>query len=465
MPYSLKKKFMSKLKTDNYISIAGILLLLALFVTGGHAHSKASRAYDTEELNIAPKKIEIPDYQPLNINFSQDTLNFINDSAHTMDAFYESLLQLLAQKDTVIRIVHLGDSHIQAGYYGGQTMRLLHKSFGNAGRGWIAPFKIAKMNEPDDYFINSVNKDWVNARCTQRNQLFPAGLGGVGIESKASTINFDLGVTPNNGAGYAFDQVVAYRDSRSMPLLPTGSKKEEVTFIPDEQNKLQEIKADTFRLSTLTDTLCIQSTRRQEGTDSLLPADSFTNRYYGFELTNGKPGILYHSVGVNSAMYVNYSKAEYVQQLALLHPDLLIISLGTNESYGRNFRKAEFASQIRALLALVKTYMPHTTILLTTPAESYKRTWQNKKRVYVRNQNTEKVAEAIVSLAQEEGIACWDLFSASGGKGSYKKWYSAKLFGRDRIHFTKEGYFEQGTLLYNALINGLKTPIEASVEE
>ena len=97
--------------------------------------------------------------------------------------------------------------------------------------------------------------------------------------------------------------------------------------------------------------------------------------------------------------------------------------------------------------------MPNTAILLTTPPECYKRTWVNKKRTYVRNVNTEKAAKAMKEVARKNNIACWDLFAATGGKNSYKKWYSSHLMGRDRVHFTKEGYALQGSLLYNALIN------------
>ena len=90
--------------------------------------------------------------------------------------------------------------------------------------------------------------------------------------------------------------------------------------------------------------------------------------------------------------------------------------------------------------------------MLTTPPECYKRTYVNKKRTYVRNANTQLAAKAIVKAAHEEGVACWDLFAATGGKGSCVKWHKEKLMGRDRIHFTKEGYREQGTLLVRALL-------------
>ncbi|MCD8265421.1 MAG: GDSL-type esterase/lipase family protein [Tannerellaceae bacterium] len=381
-----------------------------------------------------------------------DSFCYITDPQHTLASFFACLDSLYAGKNTVIQVVHLGDSHIQAGHYSGRVMRLLHQQFGNAGRGWIAPFKLSRSNEPDDYFISSVIRDWTAGRCIQSQPKCPFGLGGIGIQSASPSINFDICIAPTNGAGYAFNQAVLYRDPRSMPMLPVGISKDPVKTFPAPETVVLGVVADTFRIAHLTDSLQLQSTRRKQGTDTLLPPATFSNLYYGFSLTNGNPGILYHSIGVNGAMFVNYTDESYVRQLAVLKPTLLIISLGTNETFGRRFTAGEFTGQIDAFIALVKKYMPETTLLLTTPPECYKRTYVNKKRVFVRNENTERAAKAIAAYATENGIACWDLFTATGGKNSNVKWHAAKLMGADRIHFNKDGYYEQGTLLYRALI-------------
>lgn len=372
-----------------------------------------------------------------------------------LDKFYSGLDSLRAGKDTVIRIIHLGDSHIQAGYYSGRMMRLMHEAFGNAGRGWVAPYKLGKTNEPSDYFISSVIRNWSFGRCTQREsrRKAPVGLGGFGISSVSPSINFDVMIAPNNGKGYSFNKAILYRGGKSMPMLPAGNKKSEVLYLPADTICATDLVADTFLISSLTDTLQLQSSRRKKGTDKLLPASAFRNVYYGFCLENGNPGILYHSVGINGAMYVNYTDSAYVEQLAQLKPDLIIVSMGTNESFGRNFRATEFEGQIRALVSLLKEKMPNTALLLTTPPECYRRVTVDKKRVYKRNENTESVAETIVKVAREDSLACWDLFNATGGKNSSRKWYNYKLMGRDRIHFTKEGYNEQGTLLFRGLMN------------
>lgn len=388
-----------------------------------------------------------------NLSFAVDSLCEVSDPEGSLDPFFHELDSLEAGKDTVVTIIHLGDSHIQAGFLSGRAMRLMQNQFGNAGRGWIAPFKITKTNEPDDYFIKSMVKDWTWGKAIQREPKQPIGPGGIGIHTVSHFVNFDIIIAPNNGAGYSFNRIVAYRGEESMPMLPAGTTRDSVGIKRTENALLPGIVTDTFCIANLIDSIQLQSTRRKPGTDSLLPPEEFDNLYYGFNLTNGRPGILYHTVGVNGAMYVNFTDDSYVRQLALLKPSLLIISLGTNESFGRRFSSAEFSSQIKSFLYLVKKYMPHTAILLTTPPECYKRVWVNKRRTYVRNNNTEPVAKAIANVARQENVACWDMFSATGGKNSSKKWFDGKYMGRDRVHFNREGYAEQGTLLFKSLMN------------
>ncbi|MDO4755966.1 MAG: GDSL-type esterase/lipase family protein [Parabacteroides sp.] len=367
--------------------------------------------------------------------------------------FWEELDSLRAGKDTVLTIVHLGDSHVQAGHYTGKLMRLFQTQFGNAGRGWIAPFKLGRTNEPDDYFITSTVREWTSGRCVQSKKKCPIGLGGIGIQSLSSSINLNVHIAPNNGAGYSFNQALFYRGDKAMPMLPTGPYKDSIQTILGTNPVVSGLLVDTFRSVSPLDTLLLHSTRRKQGTDELLPASSFKNLYYGFSLLNGSSGILYHSVGVNGAMFVHYTDSNYVRQLALLNPSLLIVSLGTNETFGRRFRSEEFAGQVRSFVRMIKQYLPHTAILLTTPPECYKRVYVNKKRTYVRNTNTELAAKAILQITREENLSCWDLFTITGGKNSCTTWQKEKLLGRDRIHFTKEGYQEQGVLFYRALMS------------
>lgn len=455
-------------QTKWLVSLSAYLVLIGISAAGAkgklpgsalNVELQGNRLYQDKDSSLAnPRQAREPagfDTIPLpsrTYSIGKEVDSILSPSS--LQPFFAGLDSLRAGKDTVLTIVHLGDSHIQAGYFSGKMMRLLQAQFGNAGRGWIAPFKLSKTNEPDDYFISSSVREWVAGRCIQSNKKCPVGIGGIGIQSVSPSINLDVRIAPNNGAGYSFNQAILYRGEKAMPMLPAGPLKDSVKTSLATAPAVAGVLADTFRIAYQVDTLQLHSTRRKQGTDQLLPASSFKNVYYGFSLTNGRPGVLYHSVGVNGAMYVNYTDESYVRQLALLKPSLLIISMGTNETFGRRFNSEEFGGQVRSFVSLVKKYMPGTAILLTTPPECYKRTYVNKKRTYVRNANTQLAARTIVKVAREEGVACWDLFAATGGKSSCAKWQKEKLMGRDRIHFTKEGYREQGILLYRALMQG-----------
>lgn len=174
----------------------------------------------------AKGKLPLPALPSRTYSIGQEVDSILSPSS--LQAFFAGLDSLRAGKDTVLTIVHLGDSHIQAGYYSGKVMRLLQEQFGNAGRGWIAPFKLSRTNEPDDYFISSAVREWVAGRCIQANKKCPVGIGGIGIQSVSPSINLDVRIAPNNGAGYSFNRAILYRGEKSMPMLPTGPLKDSV---------------------------------------------------------------------------------------------------------------------------------------------------------------------------------------------------------------------------------------------
>jgi hypothetical protein len=65
------------------------------------------------------------------------------------------------------------------------------------------------------------------------------------------------------------------------------------------------------------------------------------------------------------------------------------------------------------------------------------------------------VAQTIVAYAREKGIACWDLFTVSGGKGSAKKWYKAGLFWQRPCSFYRN--WLRGTR--NVVLPGIHTKL------
>jgi lysophospholipase L1-like esterase len=264
----------------------------------------------------------------------------------------------------------------------------------------------------------------------------------VGIRPRSKKVDLSVGITPTGGAGYGFREVCFYRDVRTPRLLPDTTGLRWTEAVCGSDPRAPDVLIDTFRLTNTVDSLHLYGVEE----DSL---GSTAGSYYGFSLTNGCPGILYHAIGQNGAMFANYATGDYVRQLSLLNPSLLIVTLGTNEAYGiRSFREEAFVARMNEFVDLVRTQLPSTAILLTTPAESFRRT----RNGFVRNENIARAARAITEYAESGGLACFDLYQATGGANSCREWQNGKLLGRDRIHFTVDGYCEQGKLLYRAII-------------
>jgi hypothetical protein len=420
--------------------MSGLVCLISLGIT--------SPEKEFTEESLTP--VVLVDTVCSNIPFLLDSLCYIADEFHSLDAFLDELELLLQGKDTIVKILHIGDSHIQAGFYTGQVMRLLQETFGNAGRGWIAPYKLAKVNEPLDYFIqSSIVKDWTIGRCIQKDPDCPWGPGGIALQTPSNFVDFKIRISPKRGVGYEFNEVHLFRDKEAVPLLPIGADCDMVKTVWGVKKEDFNVVIDTFRISAQIDSLRFHTVLKNELPEESLGLLKSANRYYGFSLMNGNPGILYHSVGHNGAMFVNYINRDFIHQLSLFEPSLLIVSLGTNEAFGNRFREEEFESQMNDCIRLIKEYMPNTAILLTTPAECYQRV---RNKGYQRNVNVAKVAKTISEYAQKEGLACFDLYKMTGGQNSCEKWYKSSFYGKDRIHFTINGYEEQGKLLYKSLI-------------
>jgi len=444
----MNKNYMKiqQLNCSNRLLIIAFAIVLLSFVTS------RNRLWANDSIPHLIREQQDKTYTYLKINKHP----ILNDPSDTMRRFWKLLDSLKTNKEKIVTIVHLGDSHIQAGFYSGTVMRLLQYKFGNAGRGWISPLRLIKSNEPNDYFWKSNVRTWYGGKIILRHPKYEYGPGGVGAYTKRSTANMSILITPKNGKGYEFNKALIYRGTRALQEVPKNKK--DFDYRSGDSILASSLLIDTIYSSKLTNTLQLKSMRYYENSKKLIPNKQYHNVYYGASLTNGKPGILYHSIGVNGAMFVNYTRNQYIEQLATLKPQLLIISLGTNESFGRHFLQKEFAGQVTTFLHLVQKNMPKTCILLTSPAECYKRI-RNKRRhrVYVRNTNTEKVAKALQTVAEKENTAYWNLFEATGGKGSCSNWYKEGLMASRRIHFQTEGYQTQGYLLYQAIINSYKS--------
>lgn len=170
----------------------------------------------------------------------------------------------------------------------------------------------------------------------------------------------------------------------------------------------------------------------------------------GIARETGSNGVVYHILGVNGATCQSFSTPEHIRQIADLHPDLVILSFGTNEAHGRRYNASEHTAAMNYLIEELKASCPDVAFLMTTPPGAYVR---NGRRGKIINPRTPLVVENELKFARKHGIAIWDMYDIVGGKQrACLNWNAAKMYQRDKIHFTHEGYTLQGLLLHEAFI-------------
>lgn len=357
-----------------------------------------------------------------------------------------------------VSIVHIGDSHVQADFNTGTTRELLQYDFGNAGRGLIAPLKLCGTNQPTDYVFQSRNS-WNAVKLMNNSWVQSVGFTGTSIRPTSSTSELTIGTQDEED----------YNPFSSVTIFHNGKLSVKDVTDPDgNQLHFRAIPSRDYTqivLASLATRINVEFTSAGDLT------------IYGAALSGERPGVFYHAIGNNGATYDSYNRIGTVGVgINPLQPSLVIISLGTNEAFGRLGSSPEqFKSAVHRLVSNIRNANPDALILLTTPMECHRsvtttskvrvrrkkgkgyRTVTRTNKSYAVNRNIAPLRKAILDYGKQHGIAVYDWYEVAGGNGASAPWISAELFAKDRVHHTRTGYHLQGRLLYDALMDALRS--------
>lgn len=371
---------------------------------------------------------------PGNYSFVHPDLNIISNAA-ALEPLFAKLRILQAKHQGVVRIVHIGDSHTQADMMTGPVRRQIQAFFGNAGRGLVFPYTVAKSNPPVDVKSSS-NKTWQANRLAHPEIPVACGVAGFGIHNSNRDAYVDLSIADTE-TDNSFDLVTVYGDSKDVDSICYSVSPQGGVAIPQWLRKGNKTGALTYKLPARTTGIRIQSC---SGTG----AGNFS--LYGVGLQkSATAGVLYNVIGVNGATYEEYATTPlFWKGLPGLEADCYIISMGTNEAQATFLKRDSFLSAVRAMVHKLREASPKAVILLSTPAGSY-------THGGVPNSVLGDVRNALVSFCVEEKLAFWDLYTATSGYQGARRWKAAGLMAKDDIHYNKSGYTLQGLLFYRAL--------------
>lgn len=378
-------------------------------------------------------------------DFIRNDLNrivFSKDSS-SYDSLFVKLNKLIMKGEGQINIVHIGDSHIQADYFSGR-MRERSQTFFQGGigsRGFIFPSKLIHSNNPFNFFVNFTGT-WTGCRNIERNKNCTLGLAGASATTTDNNASVFIRLRSKDYPAYDFNKVKIFHN------MDTSSYD---VFVNDVSLKQDVIEYDSlgytqFLLNNYSDSLKITISK----TDTM--QHSFT--LFGISLENDDPGITYHSVGVNGAEVISYLNCSLLSyQLSLLKPDWVIVSLGTNDCYSAKWDSASFERNLTMLVQKIQTAKPGVPILITAPSDNYRR------RRY-KNPDVVIASRIIQRVAYNNKSASWNLYEIMGGYGSILYWYKAGLTANDKMHFSKQGYYIQGDLLFDAFLKAYDNYID-----
>lgn len=359
---------------------------------------------------------------------NQKPTNQLENTDSSLIDFKNKIQQLSKGEIDKVRILHIGDSHVQPDNFTGETRRISQKKYGNGGRGLVFPYSLAKTNGPKDFTITST-VEWSNSWNINYPHKLKLGLAGISVQSLTTagevTIKLikDTITNPYKKAFviYSMDNPTNGTITLNHLVTKTGSRADFDTItilLPKEQTELNI----AFSGSKLT--------------------------IHGVHFENAQKGVVYNSAGVAGARYQEYSgTAFFFEQFSLLSPDLVIISLGTNESFDPKYDEHKFAAEVDTFISRIRRKSPGINIILTLPSENYR----VKQGIPNENKAITSVSAVIKAQAIKHNCAIWDLYAAMGGKGSMLAWNKEGLVNKDHIHFLRPGYRKQGALLFDAI--------------
>lgn len=360
--------------------------------------------------------------------FLRMDLNMITFAAHILP-FWEKL----KSNDRKVRVLHVGDSHIQGDIQGREIRHRLYKVWGAGGRGYVFPYHVAGTSSAYDY-VSSGEGQWLSARSVQLQPLLPLGITGIAIGTYDPTAQWEIRWNP------------AYQ-----PVAKPGARLRLLTRVlrpgircslwvnTSAAPQVRELPAG-YALTEFTlaePLMALRGGWGWEGEDSLSYAE-----LQGIFIEEGTTGITWYSMGISGARLGDWATLPLLKEsLRLLQPDLIVIDLGTNDLYAPNATLSSFRQAIEAAIDTIRAVSPEISILLTTPQEFYR----SMRPLPL----LEGASRLIRWVASQKGVAVWDAYTILG---PIREWRSAGLASSDMVHLTVAGYALKGQLFAAALL-------------
>ncbi len=366
------------------------------------------------------------------IRYNQNFLEWKDYSS--IESFFLKLQQTPTRK---LKIIHIGDSHVQTDIFTGFIRNEMQKIFGEGGRGFVFPYAAASTHSAYDY-KTSYTGDWDFARNTQQSPAYDLGLSGATVHTSDSTASFKF-VFPKWALKEDFNVIKLYckRSPQSYDLKIKASGVASPLYV--DCNAFNDKLYIEIKLPKASDTL-------EFFVNETDPIQNFFECYGLLIETSDNNGLLYNSVGINGAGLKSVLREDLLlYQLSELKPDAVILDVGVNDIYKTPFNKISLEKDLSKIIDIIQRAAPEAAIIIANPQDVYYKYWDET--------NCKSFSELTREIAFQKGCVLYDYYSISGGQYSMLKWLSSGLAQTDKVHLKASGYYLRGELLMNAILN------------
>ena len=382
--------------------------------------------------------------QNLENPYSPAEYSFINyDSSYlympsgnpNLETFFNKMDKFYFDGEEGFTVMHLGGSHVQGGVWSWCLRRrfesLCHDTEGDFGI--MFPFSIAKTNHPY-YYVSKSTGNWSVEKVTKNVSGEPIGLAGLVAFTSDSVaeISFQFTRASMKDRHKFTRAILIHGENDTCYEIHTNAD----SLLVGCETNFSEGYSE-FRFAQPMDSLSFTFVR----TDTV----ESVMHVYGVLVDDTLPAVKMINIGVNGAATSSYIGAEkFFPQLDAVKSDLAILSIGVNDAAG-NFSKEQYVANYKKIVDAILSVNPDCAIIFTTNNDFY-----NYKGGP--NVNQPKVCEAMRELADYYHASMWDLYNVMGGFKSVTTWYKNDLAKKDKIHFTSNGYYIVGNLLFEAIL-------------
>jgi LysM repeat protein len=374
---------------------------------------------------------------PKEYNFLNDSINYFEYyNSGALSLFFEALKNAGQKK---VRVLHIGDSHVQADIGANYIRNYLQHIFGFGGRGAVFPYAAAATHAGHDYYTSSTGK-WTKARDIDLKPVLPLGVSGITIRTSDTSATFTL--------KFLAERAQIKEDCKRMKLFcALGDSCFSMSYKIDD-GAWTEIKVLNDSLNRSYIEVELNNAPVTSLKFKFRKENSWQHfaEIYGLSLESMQDkGILYHSVGINGARVEAVLKMDLFEpQMAAYDPDLVVIDLIANDLAFGEFDEKRVRADLDKVIARIRKFKPGCSILLAGMQDAY----VHKRNVV----NAQIYSRFLRRYCKEKQVAFYDYFSAAGGRFIMKKWRTAKLVTNDMCHLTVDGYRLKGKLFSNALL-------------